>query len=80
MSDKVFNLIRFLSEVAISAVGAIYYNLAERIGLPYGETVVSVCAAIAALLGIFTQWQRWNYKQQKACTDDACEIDLKENE
>lgn len=74
MSDKTFNFIRFLSEVAVSMVGAIYYGLAEKIGLPYGETVVAICAAISGLLGIFTEWQRWNYKQQQACTDDTCEI------
>lgn len=65
MSDKVFNFIRFLAEVAITGIGAAYYELANKINLPYGDTVVAVCAFIAFLLGIVTQWQRYRYQKSK---------------
>lgn len=61
MSDKTYNFIRFLAEIAISAIGALYSNLAEIWGLPYGEAVAKSCLVIAAFLGIFTEWQRRKY-------------------
>lgn len=65
MSDKTFNFIRFLAEVAISAVGTLYYAIADIWGLSYGESVVATCAAVSAFLGIFTEWQRYKYAQKK---------------
>lgn len=65
MSDKVFNFIRFLAEVAISAVGALYYALSDAWGLPYADAVVATCTAVSAFLGIFTEWQRYRYAKNK---------------
>lgn len=69
MSDKVFNFIRFLAEIAISAVGALYYALSEIWGLPYGEAVVATCAAVSAFLGIFTEYKRYIYQKNKENED-----------
>lgn len=65
MTDKTFNFIRFLAEIAISAVGALYYAIADIWSLPYGDAVVATCAAVSAFLGIFTEWQRYKYQQNK---------------
>lgn len=74
MSNKAFDIIRFLSEVAISAVGALYFSLADIWGLPYGEAVVATCAALSSFLGIFTVWKRKKYKEENN------EEDLSESE
>lgn len=63
MNDKTYNFIRFLAEVAISAVGTLYYAIATIWGLPYGEAVVATCAAVSTFLGIFTEWQRQNWNK-----------------
>lgn len=65
MSDKIFNFIRFLAEIAISAVGALYYALSEIWDLPYGAAIVATCTAVSTFLGIFTEWQRYRYQRQK---------------
>ena len=71
MTDKTFNIIRFLSEVLISAIGAFYYAIADIWGLPYGSQIVATCAAISTFLGIFTQIKRSNWnKAQKSGEDD----------
>lgn len=69
MSDKVFNFIRFLSEIAVGAVGAFYYAVAEALHLPYGKEVVAVCAALSTFLGIFTEWKRYSYNKEKEEND-----------
>lgn len=71
MSNKAFDIIRFLSEVAITAVGALYYALAETWGWPYGEAIVASCAAISSFVGIFTEWQRKSYNKTERSEDDG---------
>lgn len=64
MSNKAFDFIRFLSEIALTAAGALYFALSEIWGLPYGEAVMATCAALSTFLGIFTEWQRQSYNKQ----------------
>lgn len=73
MSNKAFDIIRFLSEIAISAAGALYYALAEIWGFPYGEAVVATCAAVSTFLGIFTQWQRFRHNKEDNHEEDLLE-------
>lgn len=61
MSNKTYDFIRFLAEIAISAVGALYYAIASIWGLPFGDQIVATCAALSTFLGIFTEWQRYRY-------------------
>lgn len=65
LSNKFFDIIRFLSEVAITAAGVCYKAVAEIWGLPYGEAVLATCAAVSTFLGIFTEWQRMKYNKKE---------------
>ena len=65
MSDKVFNVIRFLSEIAITAAGVLYKTIAEIWGFGYGDAVLATCAALSTFLGIFTEWQRFKYNREE---------------
>ncbi len=71
MSNRAFDFIRFLAEVALSAVGALYFALSEIWGLPYGDAILATCAAVSTFLGIFTEWQRikYNKKEEEHGTD-----------
>ena len=68
ISNKAFDFIRFLSEIALTAFGAFYFALGEIWGLPYGEAVMATCAALSTFLGIFTEWQRQNYNKKNHTT------------
>ena len=65
MSNKAFDIIRFLSEIGISAVGVFYKAIAEIWSLPYGDAVLATCAALSTFLGIFTEWQRFRHNKQE---------------
>ena len=65
MSNKTYDFIRFLAEMAISAIGAFYYAISEIWNLPYGESVVATCAAVSTLLGVVTEWQRFKYNNKE---------------
>lgn len=71
MSDRFFNIVRFLSEVAITALGVLYKTIAEIWGLPYGDAVLATCAALSTFLGIFTEWQRFAYNKRKENEDES---------
>ena len=66
MSNKAFDFIRFLSEIALTALGTLYFALADIWGLPYGEAVMATCAAVSTFLGIFTEYQRKQYNKAKS--------------
>lgn len=58
LSDKVYNILKWIALIALPAVGTLYFALANVWGLPYGEQVVGTVTAIdtflGALLGIST--------------------------
>lgn len=74
MSNKAYDIIRFLSEVLITAIGALYWALADTWGLPYGEQIVATCAAVSTFLGVFVHWQRSVYNKQNNISNDLDKI------
>ena len=51
MPDKVYDVCKWLSLVFFNAVGVLYKTLAAVWNLPYGEEVLTTCAAIALFIG-----------------------------
>lgn len=58
LSDKVYNILKWIALIALPAVGTLYFALANVWGLPYGEQVVGTVTAVdtflGALLGVST--------------------------
>ena len=51
LPDKVYDILKWLSLVFFNAIGVLYKTLASIWGLPYGEEVLTTCAAIALFIG-----------------------------
>ena len=51
LSDKTYDILKWLSLVVFNAVGVLYKTLAAVWRLPYGEEVMTTCAAIALFIG-----------------------------
>lgn len=79
MTNKTFNLIRFLAEIGITAIGAFYKGIAEVWNLPYGEAVLTTCVLLSTLIGVFTEWQRNQYAKNKALPDQGAASVLPED-
>lgn len=62
-SDKTFDLIRFLCEVLVPAIGALYFGLSKIWGLPFGPEVTGTCACIATFLGALVGISRAEYNK-----------------
>lgn len=58
MSNKVYDVLKFIAQIVLPAIGTLYFALASIWGLPYGEQIVGTITAIdtfvGALLGIST--------------------------
>jgi len=52
MSDKLYDILKWIAQVALPALGTLYFALAGIWGFPYGEEIVGTITAIDAFLGV----------------------------
>ena len=65
LSDKVYDVLKWLSLIFFNAVGVLYKTLAAVWGLPYGEEIMTTCAAIALFLGALIGIPTAQYNKDK---------------
>lgn len=57
-SNKTYDIIKWVAQILLPAIGTLYFALAQIWGLPYSEEIVGTISAIdcflGALLGIST--------------------------
>lgn len=51
LNDKIYNILKWVAQLLLPALGALYFALSTIWGLPYGEQVVGTITAIDAFLG-----------------------------
>lgn len=51
MSNKVYDILKWVALVALDAVGLFYKTIAVIWGLPLGDEVMATCAALSVLIG-----------------------------
>ena len=72
LTNKAYNILKWLCLIALPATGALYFGLSMLWGFPYGEQVVGtldlVAAFIGTLIGISTR--TYNKETQNEGTDN----------
>lgn len=51
MTNKTYDVLKFLAQIVLPAAGTLYFALANIWGLPMGEEVVGTITAVDAFLG-----------------------------
>lgn len=51
MSNKTYDVLKFIAQILLPALGTLYFSLASIWNLPYGEQVVGTISAVDAFLG-----------------------------
>ena len=51
MTNKMYDILKFVAQIVLPALGTLYFALAGIWGFPYGEQIVGTIAAIDAFLG-----------------------------
>ena len=52
MSNKLYDVLKWIAQILLPAVGTLYFALANIWGLPYAEQVVGTITAVDAFLGV----------------------------
>lgn len=52
MSNKVYNILKWIAMYLLPAVGTLYFALAGIWELPYGEQIVGTITAVDTFLGV----------------------------
>ena len=63
MSNKVYDVLKWVALVALDAIGYFYQELAEVWTLPYGDEVLKTCVAISILIGALIGVSSEKYKK-----------------
>ena len=63
MSNKVYDVLKWIALIAFPAVIALYSTLSGIWGWPYGEQVVGTLAALEIFLGAILQISNVKYKK-----------------
>lgn len=67
MSDKVYDVLKWIALILIPAIGTLYFALAGIWGFPYAEAIVGTLTAIdtflGAILGISTSMYKKNQNE-----------------
>lgn len=66
MSNKVYDVLKWVAMVVLPAIGALYFGLAGIWGFPYGEQVVGTIAVVETFLGTVLQISNVKYKNTES--------------
>lgn len=64
MSDKAYDLLKWVAMYLLPALGTLYFALAGIWGLPYGEQIVGTITAIDTFLGVILGISSSKYKKE----------------
>lgn len=65
LSNKTYDALKWLSLIAIDAVGLFYQTIANIWGLPLGDKVLYTCTAVSVLIGTLVDISTKNYNKSK---------------
>ena len=51
MTNKMYDILKFVAQIVLPALGTLYFALSSIWGLPYGEEIVGTITAVDAFLG-----------------------------
>ena len=62
-SNKVYDILKWIAQIVLPAIGTLYFALAGIWGFPYGEQIVGTITAIDAFLGAILGISSANYNK-----------------
>ena len=63
MSNKVYDVLMWIAQIELPALGALYAALAGIWGFPYGEQIVGTITALDVFLGAILKYSNAKYKK-----------------
>ena len=64
LSNETYDILKFIAQILLPAIGTLYFALATIWGFPYGEQIVGTITAIDAFLGTCLGISTKNYQEE----------------
>lgn len=64
LSNKMYDILKWVAQFLLPALGTLYFALAGIWGFPYGEQVVGTITAVDTFLGVVLGISTMQYKKE----------------
>ena len=64
MSNKVYDILKFIATLLLPALGTLYFALAGIWGFPYGEQIVGTITAIVTFMNTILRISTYQYNKE----------------
>lgn len=61
MSNKTYDVLKYIAQIVLPALGTLYFALAGIWGFPYGEQIVGTITAVDTFMGVVLKISSDNY-------------------
>lgn len=70
MSNKVYDVLKFIAQIVLPAVGTLYFALAKIWGFPFAAEIVGTISAVDAFLGALLGISTMQYNKDQPPLDE----------
>lgn len=63
MSNKMYDILKWIAQLFLPALGTLYFALSQIWGFPFGEQIVGTVAAVDTFLGVALGVSTANYNK-----------------
>jgi hypothetical protein len=70
MSNKVYDILKYIAQIVLPALGTLYFALAKIWGFPYGAEIVGTISAVDAFLGALLKISTDQYNKEQQPPDE----------
>lgn len=64
ISDKTYDILKYVAQYFLPALGTLVFAICSIWGLPYGEQIVGTITAIDAFIGALLGISTYNYRKE----------------
>ena len=70
MSNKTYDVLKYIAQIVLPALGALYFGLAKIWGFPYATEIVGTISVVDAFLGAVLKISTDQYNQEQQPPDE----------
>ena len=63
MPDKIYDVLKWIAQIFLPAIGTLYFGLAGIWGFPFGEEIVGTITVVDTFLGVLLGISSANYNK-----------------
>lgn len=80
MDNKMYDILKWIAQILLPALGALYFALASIWGLPYAEQIVGTITAVDAFLGAILGISTYMYNKKRIAGEIDKNKEVQSNE